>query len=508
MKTRMQPIDHLWSKLPRVVRDLSAARCGKQVQLAMEGSETELDRSLLEAVKDPLTHLVRNAVDHGIEAPDAAGRGRQGRRGHADAAGLPRGWARRRRGAPTTAPGMDPDRIAAGRRGARRRAARPARQMDRREILDAGLPARLLHRDDGHQRVRPRRRHGRGQDQHRADRRHGRRRLDPRRGHDLAADHPADPGDHPGADRGVRRPSGTSIPQVAVHELVFSTARPARASSTPGRAGLPAARQAAAAGPPGPRPWACADQRPTSDVYIAVLQADGRRFGLVVDRVLNTEEVVVKALASQVQGRSACTPARPSSATARSALILDVPSLARRAQPRRRTERETGPGRSSTATPRPPPAAATGCWSPAVGERRVAIPLDMVTRLEEFPVERIEQVGNREVVQYRGQILPLLRLAAPARRVPETEDGDDRARWSSTPSAAAASRSPSTGSSTSSRTSATPAATSSDDGLLGSAVIQQRVTELLDVRRAILAADPQLLRRRPARANPTARWRT
>ncbi len=69
MKTRMQPIDQLWSKLPRVVRDLSQG-FGKQIKLAMEGKETELDRSLLEAVKDPLTHLVRNAVDHGIESPD------------------------------------------------------------------------------------------------------------------------------------------------------------------------------------------------------------------------------------------------------------------------------------------------------------------------------------------------------------------------------------------------------------------------------------------------------
>ena len=76
MKTRMQPIDHIWSKLPRVVRDLSNS-LGKQVELVMEGKETELDRSLLEAVKDPLTHLVRNAVDHGIEDARAAGRRRQ-----------------------------------------------------------------------------------------------------------------------------------------------------------------------------------------------------------------------------------------------------------------------------------------------------------------------------------------------------------------------------------------------------------------------------------------------
>ena len=74
------PIDILWSKLPRVIRDLSAT-CGKTVHLEMEGRETELDRTILEAVKDPLTHLVRNAVDHGIESPEdrlAAGKDEQG----------------------------------------------------------------------------------------------------------------------------------------------------------------------------------------------------------------------------------------------------------------------------------------------------------------------------------------------------------------------------------------------------------------------------------------------
>ena len=101
MKTRMQPIDHIWSKLPRVVRDLGL-QCGKQVRLEMEGRETELDRTLLEAVKDPLTHLVRNAVDHGIETPDVRTRRRQAGRGRADPARLPRerpgrGRGRRRR---------------------------------------------------------------------------------------------------------------------------------------------------------------------------------------------------------------------------------------------------------------------------------------------------------------------------------------------------------------------------------------------------------------------------
>ncbi len=69
MKTRMQPISRLFDKVPRVVRDVSVA-CGKQVHVDTEGKDTELDRTLLEAINDPLTHLVRNAIDHGIEAPD------------------------------------------------------------------------------------------------------------------------------------------------------------------------------------------------------------------------------------------------------------------------------------------------------------------------------------------------------------------------------------------------------------------------------------------------------
>jgi two-component system chemotaxis sensor kinase CheA len=67
MKTRMQPIGNAWQKLPRIVRDLSA-ELGKQIDLEMRGAETELDRQVLELVKDPLTHLVRNSADHGIES--------------------------------------------------------------------------------------------------------------------------------------------------------------------------------------------------------------------------------------------------------------------------------------------------------------------------------------------------------------------------------------------------------------------------------------------------------
>lgn len=80
MKTRMQPIGNAWQKLPRIVRDLSA-ELGKQIELEMHGAETELDRQVLELVKDPLTHLLRNCADHGIETPAerlAAGKAEKG----------------------------------------------------------------------------------------------------------------------------------------------------------------------------------------------------------------------------------------------------------------------------------------------------------------------------------------------------------------------------------------------------------------------------------------------
>ena len=68
MKTRMQPIGNAWNKLPRIVRDL-AREMHKKIELVMSGAETELDRQVLELIKDPLTHMVRNSGDHGLETP-------------------------------------------------------------------------------------------------------------------------------------------------------------------------------------------------------------------------------------------------------------------------------------------------------------------------------------------------------------------------------------------------------------------------------------------------------
>jgi len=217
-----------------------------------------------------------------------------------------------------------------------------------------------------------------------------------------------------------------------------------------------------------------------------VLQADGRRFGILVDRVLNTEEVVVKALTARFKDIGMYAGATILG-DGKVALILDVPSLARRSHLAggAAAEREAAAFALENA-------AATGpvdrLLITGVGDRRVAIPLDTVTRLEEFPVDRIERVGNREVVQYRDQILPLVRLSYLLGAVSEST-GDTVSvvvyterlrsvalvvdRIVDIVESAAGAR-----------------GNVDDDGLVGSAVIEQRVTELLDVRRAILAADP------------------
>src|SRR5437764_12814983 len=80
MKTRMQPIGNAWQKLPRIVRDLSG-ELNKQIELEMHGADTELDRQVLDLIKDPLTHMVRNSADHGLETPAeraASGKPEQG----------------------------------------------------------------------------------------------------------------------------------------------------------------------------------------------------------------------------------------------------------------------------------------------------------------------------------------------------------------------------------------------------------------------------------------------
>src|SRR3569833_1546162 len=270
------------------------------------------------------------------------------------------------------------------------------------------------------------------------------------------------------------------IPQVAVHELVYLDGQSGRVIEH--AMGAPVYRLRGNLLPLVhlDETLGVATAKADQDVYVAVLQAEGKKFGMVVDRVLNTEEVVVKPLTSRFKDIGVYAGATLLG-DGHVALILDVASLARRSH--------LSAGGSTAgvdgATPTQSRVSATvdRLLIAGVGDRRVAIPLDMVTRLEEFPADRIERVGAREVVQYRNQILPVLRLANlldgyshqeqdPQATVPVVvytegdrsvalavekildivEDSLDDSRRDF-----------------------------GDDGLLGSAVIQQRVTELLDI---------------------------
>ncbi|MDT5031208.1 MAG: two-component system, chemotaxis family, sensor kinase CheA [Actinoplanes sp.] len=487
MKTRMQPIDHIWSKLPRIVRDLSHS-LGKQVQLVMQGKETELDRSLLEAVKDPLTHLVRNAVDHGIQEPDvriAAGKPAEGtltlrayhEGGHVAVEVADDGA------------GIDVDRIAAKavEKGLLR--ADQIAGMDKRDIMamvfQPGFStAEKVTNVSGR---------GVGMDVVKTN-------IE-RIGGTVSVDSTLGEGtvwrlnipltlaiiQALTVDCGDQR---YVIPQVAVLELVFIDGQSTKieyASGAPvyrlrGKL-LPLVRLDRALG---------LEVGGDQGVYIMVLQADGRRFGLVVDRVLNTEEVVVKALNSRFKDIGMYAGATIMG-DGKVGLILDVSSLARRSNLAQDSERK-----NATGTSRGSGLAGTGerLLVTAVGDRRVAIPLDTVTRLEEFPRDRIEHAGSREVVQYRGQILPLVRLSHLLGAYGEEPEGD-------TVSVVVYSE---RGRSVAlvvdrivdiAENSTTARRDAEEDGLVGTAVIQQRVTELLDVRRAILAADPNFYTEQP-----------
>ncbi|SDO02402.1 chemotaxis protein CheA [Geodermatophilus sp. DSM 45219] len=484
MKTRMQPIDHIWSKLPRVVRDLGL-QLEKSIRLEMEGRDTELDKTLLEAVKDPLTHLVRNSVDHGIEDADA--RVRAGK----PAEGVLTLRARHESGQVVVevaddGAGIDPARIGAKAVERGLVTAEALARMSPQDILQmVFLPgfstaAKVTNVS------------GRGVG------------MDVVKTNIESIGGTIEVESVPGRGTCTRLripltlaivPALTvecagdryAIPQISLQELVSLDAeKAANAVEEVGGAPvyrlrgelLPLVRLTDVLG--------LTSDRHDGHVVIAVLRSEGRRFGLVVDRVINTEEIVVKAVGGQLKAIGLYSGATVLG-DGTVALILDVQALARRALRTETSERQE----SRTAALQ---AAATDAERQRMllaaigGGRRVAIPLDTVTRLEQVRTESVERVGNREVVQYRGAILPIVRLdrhlgafGDSEREVLEVIVYTDHGRSVAIVveeildivDGEAAVRSD-----------------IDDMGLLGSAVLGDKVTELLDVRAAILAADP------------------
>ncbi|MGY1834780.1 chemotaxis protein CheW [Blastococcus sp. SYSU DS0510] len=498
MKTRMQPIDHIWSKLPRVVRDLGL-QLKKSIRLEMEGRDTELDKTLLEAVKDPLTHLVRNSVDHGIEAPED--RKKAGK----PAEGVLTLRARHESGQVVVevaddGAGIDPVKLGAKavQRGLLTQDA--LSRMSPADILQliflpgfstAAAVTNVSGRGVGMDVVKTNIESIGGTIEVESDAGVGtvcRLRIPltlaivPALTVECATDRYA-------------------IPQISLQELVSLDAEKAvNAVEEVGGAQvyrlrgelLPLVRLTDVLG--------LTSERHDGHVVIAVLRSEGRRFGLVVDRVINTEEIVVKAVGGQLKAIGLYSGATVLG-DGTVALILDVQALARRALRTETTDRQEARAGSlqtvATETDRQRMLlAAIG------GGRRVAIPLDTVTRLEQVRAESVEKVGNREVVQYRGAILPMVRLdrhlgafgesdrevlevivyadhgrsvAIVVEEILDIVDGEAAVR-----------------------------SDIDDMGLLGSAVLGDKVTELLDVRAAILAADPQFYSAAPSATHPSS----
>lgn len=404
MKARMQPVSNVFSKMPRIVRDLSQS-LQRQVRLQMEGQDTELDKSLLEAIKDPLTHAVRNSLDHGIEPPEvrrAAGKDPEGtlrlravqEGSHViievsdDGAGV----------------AVDKVRNKAIERGII--TAERAGQLAERELLQliflpgfstAAAVTNVSGRGVGMDVVRTN-----------VEKIGGKVEIDSRvgKGTTIRLRIPLTLAIIPALIvRSVKQ--SFALPQGALSELVH-------VSSENGSGAIewidnaPLYRLRGKLLPlvflerlllPGAAPVQDADQ----EKFIAVLDADGRRFGLVVDGLADPEEIVVKPL-SQALKSIALYSGATVLGSGELALILDPGAIAMKAGIAMVGEEEAARVSEDEGLTG---ASAAEFLLVEVAGRSAAVPLIDVLRIEQLPVSRVEYIGYRPVLNFEGQLLPI-----------------------------------------------------------------------------------------------------
>jgi two-component system chemotaxis sensor kinase CheA len=409
MKTRMQPIETVVGKFSRMVRDI-AKELGKKIDLTLEGSETELDKSLLEAVKDPLTHIVRNACDHGIETIEERKKAGKPDSGHLMIRSFHEG-------------GQVVIEISDDGRGLNRQkilakaiekglvTADRAAQLADREICDLIFAPGLSTASQ----VSSVSGRGVGMDvvKTNIERIGGSAEISsvPGKGTTIHLRIPLTLAIVPAL---VVRSGGEklAIPQVKLVELVrvgadsnqgdieYLQGRPMfrlRGSLLP----LVDSRQITG------EPLSSTIDQGT---YIVVLNSEGEHFGLLVPEILDTADIVVKPLSSFLKNLSTFSGATILG-DGSIALILDVGGVAqhgkvlnKRAQ---KDDRELFARNEKKA----------GMLDVqefllfSVGTSSVhAVPLCLVQRLEEFEVDAIEQSGDQRVVRYRDSLLPLINL--------------------------------------------------------------------------------------------------
>ncbi len=411
MRTRMQPIGGAWTKLPRLVRDL-AQMSGKQLRLELHGEDTELDRQILQAIGDPLTHMVRNSADHGVETPDvrvAAGKVPHGtiklnafhEGGHViievsdDGAGI----------------SVERVKAKAVARGLLTQEAADAMRDDAalRLIFEPGFStAEKVTNVSGR---------GVGMDvvKTNIERIGGQVELHSQlgKGATVRVKIPLTLAIIPAlvVSAGGQR---YAIPQVNLLELV-------RVSGVAGEPGVEMLHGAPVYRLRGRLlPLVILEdvlkRRSASSLEgrvlnIVVLQAEGRAFGLVVDGLSDTEEIVVKPLGRHIKDLDAFAGATIMGDGSVS-LILDVPGLARHARvvdDRRAANSDaklTARGADDDRDVRRLLVVQVGLKS------RAAVELARVSRLEEFQPSQVEYSNGRAVAQYRGDIIPLISLSA------------------------------------------------------------------------------------------------
>jgi len=406
MKARMQPVSNVFSKMPRMVRDLSQS-LGRRVSLQMEGQETELDKSLLEAIKDPLTHAVRNALDHGIEPPDvrqAAGKAPEGtlklRASHEGSHVI----------IEVTDDGAGIAIEAVRQKGIERGLITPERatQLDERELLQllflpgfstAAAVTNVSGRGVGMDVVRTN-----------VEKIGGKVEIDsrPRLGTTLKLRIPLTLAIIPAL---IVRSLNQSfaLPQGSLSELVHIP--PEQSASAiewvqdaplyrlRGRL-LPLVFLERLLVPGEHKTCKLASNR---DNFIAVLDADGRRFGLVVDSLADPEEIVVKPLSAVLKDIGLYSGATVLG-SGDLALILDPGSIAVRAGvtiSRKEEATHTVEEESEDDV------AKNEYLLVEAAGRHAAVPLADVLRIEQLPSSRIEYIGHRPVLNFQGQLLPV-----------------------------------------------------------------------------------------------------
>ncbi len=427
LRTRMQPIGNAWTKLPRVVRDLAAAS-GKQITLSMHGAETELDRQILQAIQDPLTHMIRNSADHGVETPEA-----RRASGKTDG-GTIRLVARHEGGhviieISDDGRGINVDSV-------RRKAIE--RGLVRADAAAALTDAQVLRfifepgfsTADKVTNVSGR---GVGMDVVRSN-------IEAIGGSvELHSEHGR------GTTVRIRIPLtlaiisallvGTAgetfaVPQIGIVELVRVTEEQRHLVELVHGAQFYRLRDTLLPLVPLHTLLRLETTSPSETSSIVVCQVGDTRFGLVVDEVFDTAEIVVKPigrLVKHLQAYAGCTI----TGDGRVIMILDPAGVASMATISSRSSAERDAQEEAEAARRTADdATETVLLFDAGYEALQAVPLAVVARLEEFAADAFEQADGQYLVQYRGSLMPILPAnpamqltAVPSRPVIVFSDG-------------------------------------------------------------------------------------